>query len=247
MPQSRAQTPAQPLLRPLHTAPSGSCPITSSRPLQLWLPTEPFLATPSVWSSMEPLYPQPGSLRSQHHSLPPRVLSVYTFATQWLPALMRRWALTTGFACLSLCLHTCTNTQDTETTASASADCMRQNHCRQGSGVTLWHQCCKVGDAEPVMDARLEMSGPRGNRALTCASLLALMSMQSPLNSSPHASLTLMAFGFHTAQENFKYRTHRLQPAGSSWWLLCWRWSCSEVVIFPKCAVQRLLGIDPSP
>lgn len=51
--------------------------------------------------------------------------------------------------------------------------------------MTLWHQCCEVGDAEPVTDARLEMNGPRGNRALTYDPLLALMSMQSPLNSSP--------------------------------------------------------------
>lgn len=66
-----------------------------------------------------------------------------------------------------------------------------RTHCRQGSRVTLWYQCCKVGDAEPVTDARLEMSGPRGNRALTCAPLLALMSMQSVFNSSsqcqPHS------------------------------------------------------------
>ena len=178
MPQSRTQ----PLLRPLHTASHGSHPVTSSRPLQLWLPTEPFLATPSVWSSTEPLYLQPCSLRSQHHSLPPRVQPIYTFSTQWLPAPTRRWALTTDFACLSLCLHTCSNTQDTE--ASASAGWVRQNPL-QARERGDWHQRCKAGDAEPVTDAGLEMSGPRENRARTCAPLLALKSMQSPLNASP--------------------------------------------------------------
>ena len=121
-----------------------------------------------------------------------------------------------------------------------------RTHCRQGSGVTDTSAARRGTQSLSLMlDWRWVGRGKTGPEHVLPSWLLSPCS--HPWTHLLSASLTLMAFSFHIAQEDFKYRAHRLQPAGSSWWVLCRRWSHYEAVIFPKCAVQKLLGIDLSP